>query len=315
MTNARCLAALLPIIVMLCSCVSENEPNDNPFLAMDNPLHKELIASNMNGFNGILPDSDDRDYWWIMPEIGRVPDNSAMLVVTTQTSPLTVIDTRNNLPAGGVELSFDRNKYEMIKRLASEFGQVHLTNFALDQHTRTELLLKPISVLAPDATIVVAKTVDGVVEEREVDPPDTLVLKGWVKGSEESQVFLAISPLGTNGWIYADGTPGSSAQFMEPKAHGRFAERQLTIQPRSPYRETSNAKSGVFPARRSRTPLTHTVEGRAALADMMSRSTQTTSISTCSKGKSRSLLPMPWPILVPRILSSKTRMPLSRSPT
>ena len=55
MKNVPCLTALLPIILMLCSCVAENEPNDSPFQAIDNPLHQEIIASNMNGFNGILP--------------------------------------------------------------------------------------------------------------------------------------------------------------------------------------------------------------------------------------------------------------------
>ena len=193
---------------------------------MDNPLHKELIASNLNGFNGLLPNSFDRDCWWLMPEIGRPPDNSAMLVVTTQPSPLPVMDTRNDLPPGGVELSFDRNKYELIKRLADQFGQIHLTNFALDQHTRAELFLKPEPVLAPDATIVIAKSIDGVVEEREVSAPDMLVLKGWVKDAEESQVFLAISPLGTNGWIYADGT-----SWLVSTAHGAEGPRTICRAP------------------------------------------------------------------------------------
>jgi hypothetical protein len=56
-------------------------------------------------------------------------------------------------------------------------------------------------VLTPDARVV-ARTAEG---DREMARPDVVLLRGSVTGERDSRVFLALSPLGCNGWVEMGG--------------------------------------------------------------------------------------------------------------
>jgi hypothetical protein len=61
--------------------------------------------------------------------------------------------------------------------------------------------LQPIEIFSDDVVIVAASMVKGVVENRPIDRPDLILLEGTVTGIEDSEVFLSISPVSSNGWI------------------------------------------------------------------------------------------------------------------
>lgn len=94
-------------------------------------------------------------------------------------------------------LTLDAASYAAL----SGAGQVTLTGFVLDRVTSVDLVLSPVEVYAPNATIELV-TARGPID---IGPPDVVLLSGKVAGADRSFVYLALSPFGSNGYLEVDG--------------------------------------------------------------------------------------------------------------
>ena len=114
-------------------------------------------------------------------------------------SPLTVL---HDQPAGPVSpvtaLTLDPVRYARLKHADA----VTITSFPLDAATRVDLDLQRFEILADGARIVV-HTNQG---ERDVAPPDVVLLRGTIAGRPDSRVFLGMTPRGANGFILTGDT-------------------------------------------------------------------------------------------------------------
>ena len=117
--------------------------------------------------------------------------------VITVTSPL-VLDARE-IDQIATPLRFDPANFEAIDRAQ----RVNIADFPLDRTTRIDLELENFSVMAPNAVTVRGNRQTG---GTPIDPAPIATLRGSVAGIPDSKVFLAISPLMSNGIIEIEGT-------------------------------------------------------------------------------------------------------------
>jgi hypothetical protein len=98
-------------------------------------------------------------------------------------------------PSGaGTALSYDLSAYAALRPLTS----VTMTNFALTGDRSVTLELERFEVFSPGAQIV---AVDDQGIERPVARPDVVLLRGEVQNLAGSRAYLALSPLGVNGYV------------------------------------------------------------------------------------------------------------------
>lgn len=116
--------------------------------------------------------------------------------VITVSSPL-VLDARE-IDRVATPLRFDPTHFEAI----DSAQRVYIADFPLDRTTRIDLELENFSVLAPGAVLVKGNQTGGT----PIDAAPIATLRGSVAGIPGSKVFLAISPLMSNGFIEIDGT-------------------------------------------------------------------------------------------------------------
>ncbi|MHC5025589.1 MAG: M12 family metallo-peptidase [Planctomycetota bacterium] len=79
--------------------------------------------------------------------------------------------------------------------------RVRVEQVTLGNGDTVALDLERFEILAPDAVVVVA----GAKGQRQVSPPDVVLLRGAVDGAPDSRAFVAISPFGVQGYIERDG--------------------------------------------------------------------------------------------------------------
>ncbi|MGD9688720.1 MAG: M12 family metallo-peptidase [Phycisphaerales bacterium] len=111
-------------------------------------------------------------------------------------SPLSV-DGGVEAPPGAVVVRVDLGA---VKGLLTGVP-VRMVGFPLGPGRLVELDVRRFEVLAPDA-IVVEGTAEG---DRAMRWPEVVLLRGSVRGADESRVYLALSEFGCNGFIEADG--------------------------------------------------------------------------------------------------------------
>ena len=83
------------------------------------------------------------------------------------------------------------------KETAKTNDQFRIGGFPIPGNESVELILQSMQVFAPDSVIEIADH-NGI---RNVNPPEVTFLHGSAKGVEDSQVFLAFTPAGIDGWI------------------------------------------------------------------------------------------------------------------
>lgn len=96
------------------------------------------------------------------------------------------------------ELSLDTKATNVVRRQADAFL---LTGFPMPHGGSVDLLLEPMQVLTPDATVVLG-TEDG---DMEIGVPDVALFRGTVRGDAGSAVFLSLSDHGTHGIVRSGG--------------------------------------------------------------------------------------------------------------
>lgn len=116
--------------------------------------------------------------------------------VVTVPSPL-VVDSRQMDPVA-TPLRFDATHFAAIDRAQ----RINIAGFPLDRTTRIDLELENFDVYADDAVIVRGSSQGDVPSER----APLATLRGSVVGIPGSKVYLAISPLMSNGIVEIDGT-------------------------------------------------------------------------------------------------------------
>lgn len=116
--------------------------------------------------------------------------------VVTVPSPL-VVDSRAMAPVA-TPLRFDATYFDAIDRAQ----RVNIAGFPLDRTTRVDLELENFEVFADDA-VAVRGTSNGDVPAIR---PKVATLRGSVVGIPGSKVYLAVSPLMSNGIIEMEGT-------------------------------------------------------------------------------------------------------------
>ena len=90
---------------------------------------------------------------------------------------------------------------EGIAAVRTETGVFRLTGFPMPSGNAVELMLEPMQMFTPDASVVLG-TEDGDVE---IGTPDVSLFRGTVAGDAESAVFLSLSPYGTHGIVRTHG--------------------------------------------------------------------------------------------------------------
>jgi len=122
----------------------------------------------------------------------------------------------------GVRLNLDGEAYRRIK----DSDAVTLTQFPLSANRRVDLQLRRVEVFTPDAQIVAGSPAGDAPLAR----PDVTILHGSVQNEPGSSVYLALSPLGSNGWIDVGGERFIVAHTRTPN-HSESVVYNLTTLP------------------------------------------------------------------------------------
>lgn len=106
-------------------------------------------------------------------------------------TPLTPIEVQ--VEHEGIALQLDAAAYDQIR------GLDHFTmrDFVISDQRVVDLELERFSVLSDDAQLVI----EGLQGARATAAPEVVLLRGSVRGEENSQVYLALSPYGCNGFL------------------------------------------------------------------------------------------------------------------
>lgn len=180
----------------------EVEPNNTALQALTNPQQPilDLGASDWAAW-GILAGTNDVDAW-IVADQGNGMEGFAAQAPVLNRSPLIPSPIPHPLHAFGVKwLEFDPLAYETLAVAADAGRGAHIEALQINDEIIVDLDLQPIEIFSDDVVIVAASMVKGVVENRPIDRPDLILLEGTVAGIEDSEVFLSISPVSSNGWI------------------------------------------------------------------------------------------------------------------
>lgn len=178
------------------------EPNDTALQAAQNPEHPTLDmgANDWAGW-GVLTGSGDVDTW-LVTDLGSDMEGIAGQAPVLATSPLATSNDPHPLHAFGVHwLDFDQIAYENLAITADAGLGARIEMFQVSDEVVLQLDVRPIEIFADDVTLIAAEVHKGDVVERVVARPDILLFEGSVTGFEDSEVFLSISPRGSNGWI------------------------------------------------------------------------------------------------------------------
>lgn len=119
---------------------------------------------------------------------------SSVVAQPEQASPLIGHDAVD----GVRQVSLDADAVAAVRAQTETF---RLTGFPMPFGDDAELVLEPMEMLTPDASVVLG-TDEGDVE---IGSPDVSLFRGTIAGDAESAVFLSFSPHGTHGVIRANG--------------------------------------------------------------------------------------------------------------
>ena len=122
----------------------------------------------------------------------------------------------------GVRLNLDGEAYLRIK----DSDAVTLTQFPLSANRSVDLELRRVEVFTPDAQLVAGSLAGDAPLAR----PNVAILHGSVKNEPGSSVYLALSPLGSNGWIDVGGERFIVAHTRTPN-HSESVVYNLTTLP------------------------------------------------------------------------------------
>ena len=151
-------------------------------------------------------------------------------------------------------LHIDHALLNIARETAESSSQFRIGSFPIPGNDSVELILTSIEVFSPNSIIEIADK-GGV---RKVSPPETTFLHGTAEGIEDSQVFLAFTPAGVDGWIRlnqirydisdGNGKTLSIHQLVDqkPMAIDDFcsADRILQPKPKTPSQPTVEQPSG-----------------------------------------------------------------------
>ena len=123
-------------------------------------------------------------------------------MIGTLSSARDIVQSPFNVLAGsdgviGATLVLDAERYDQLR----DMQLLDMRDFVLDADLSVDLELEQFRVFAPDALFVAA---DGDAEQL-LDAPDVTFLRGIVAGEPDSVVYLALSPMGSNGYVMLNG--------------------------------------------------------------------------------------------------------------
>ncbi len=152
------------------------------------------------------------------------------------------------------QLHIDPALMQITKETAKTTDQFRIGAFPIPGNESVELILKSIEVFAPNSIIEVTDKKG----TRKVNPPEVTFLHGTAEGVKDSQVFLAFTPAGVDGWIrlnqirydISDGN-GKTLSIhrlvnQKPMAIEDFcsSDRIMQPKPKTPSRPTGEQPSG-----------------------------------------------------------------------